>query len=85
MLLRFCLFEPRDDTRQVYCMLLERALNSNKNSVTKTRKEAHEWLADKVCTRSGHAAVCKINANKNQLLGLALHVRRAMLLKSVLQ
>ena len=41
-------------------MMLEKALSSNKNvqeMVIEEFKEAHEWLADKVCTRSEHVAV----------------------------
>ena len=73
--------EVSNETSDLYLPIYQHVYpNSNKNLPF---KEAHEY---KVCTRSGHAAVCKISAN--ELLGLALHVRRekaAMFLKSALQ
>ena len=58
-------------------MLLEMPRNSNKKKnlqekVVEEFKQAHGWMADKLRTRSGHAAVCKISATI--LLDLALYV-----------
>ena len=68
-------------------MLLDRALNSNKNLPRKgnLKKRMNGWPT-KCALDQGMQQCAKISANK--LLGLALHVWRekaAMFLKSVLQ
>ena len=53
---------------------LEKAILSNRTLLDELCK-THPWLAQKVTTRSAHAAVSKVSADA--LLAKALNIRRA--------
>ena len=74
----YCLYEPNDSVLMEYKGGLEKAILSNRTLLDELNDafcKTHPWLAQKVTTRSAHAAVSKVSADA--LLAKALNIRRA--------
>ena len=73
----YSLYEPKDIVLSEYKGGLEKAILKNSTLLVQLNDafcQMHPWLAQKVCTRSAHAAVSKVSADA--VLKMALNVRR---------
>ncbi|KAL5497335.1 hypothetical protein EMCRGX_G013796 [Ephydatia muelleri] len=73
----YSLYEPKDIVLSEYKGGLEKAILKNSTLLVQLNDafcQTHPWLAQKVCTRSAHAAVSKVSADA--VLKMALNVRR---------
>ena len=73
----YSLYEPNDCVLMEYMGGLEKAVLSNRTLLDELNDafcQTHPWLAQKVTTRSAHAAVSKVSADA--LLAKALNIRR---------
>ena len=73
----YSLYEPKDIVLSEYKGGLEKAILKNSTLLVQLNDafcQTHPWLAQKVCTRSAHAAVSKVSADA--VLKTALNVRR---------
>ena len=70
----YSLYEPNDSVLMEYKGALEKAILSNRTLLDELNDafcQTHPWLAQKVTTRSAHAAVSKVSADAK-----ALNIRR---------
>ena len=73
----YSLYEPKDIVLSEYKSGLEKAILKNSTLLVQLNDafcKTHPWLAQKVCTRSAHAAVSKVSADA--VLKKVLNVRR---------
>ena len=70
----YSLYEPKDIVLSEYKGGLEKAICTLLVQLNDAFCQTHPWLAQKVCTRSAHAAVSKVSADA--VLQMALNVRR---------
>ena len=73
----YSLYEPKDIVLSEYKSGLEKAILKNSTLLVQLNDafcKTHPWLAQKVCTRSAHAAVSKVCADA--VLKKVLNVRR---------
>ena len=73
----YSLYESKDIVLSEYKGGLEKAILKNSTLLVQLNDafcQMHPWLAQKVCTRSAHAAVSKVSADA--VLKMALNVRR---------
>ena len=73
----YSLHKPKDIVLSEYKGALEKAILKNSTLLVQLNDafcKMHPWLAQKVCTRSAHAAVSKVSADA--VLKKALNVRR---------
>ena len=73
----YSLYEPKDIVLSEYKSGLEKAILKNSTLLVQLNDafcKTHPWLAQKVCTRSAHAAISKVCADA--VLKKVLNVRR---------
>ena len=76
----YSLYEPKDIVLSEYKGGLEKAILKNSTLLVQLNDafcQTHPWLAQKVCTRSAHAAVSKVSADAVLKMALNVHRKKA--------